>query len=135
KRIEDQLVNRDMALELTDNAKLYLGHKGYDPVMGARPLRRTIQREIEDTLSEKILFNEFVPGQIVIVDVDGDPTDVEKTSLTFRAADKPASIPDTPPAELAGERAPKSPGAGTGTMPPKSPGAGPRGGMAGEGAG
>ncbi|MEU6248392.1 hypothetical protein, partial [Glycomyces sp. NPDC047010] len=55
KRIEDQLVNRDMALELTDNAKLYLGHKGYDPVMGARPLRRTIQREIEDTLSEKIL--------------------------------------------------------------------------------
>jgi ATP-dependent Clp protease ATP-binding subunit ClpC len=133
KRIEDQLTNRDMALELTDNAKLYLGHKGYDPVMGARPLRRTIQREIEDTLSEKILFNEFVPGQIVIVDVDGDPKDVEKTNLTFRAADKPAGIPDTPPAELAGERAPKSPGAGTGTMPPKSPGAGPRGGQVGQG--
>jgi ATP-dependent Clp protease ATP-binding subunit ClpC len=133
KRIEDQLANRDMALELTDNAKLYLGHKGYDPVMGARPLRRTIQREIEDTLSEKILFNEFVPGQIVIVDVDGDPKDVEKTNLTFRAADKPASVPDTPPAELAGERAPKSPGAGTGTMPPKSPGAGPRGGQVGQG--
>jgi ATP-dependent Clp protease ATP-binding subunit ClpC len=42
-------------------------------------------------------------------------------------------VPDTPPAELAGERAPKSPGAGTGTMPPKSPGAGPRGGQVGQG--
>ena len=41
--------------------------------MGARPLRRTIQREIEDTLSERILFNELRPGQIVVVDCEGDP--------------------------------------------------------------
>ena len=43
-----------------------LSQRGYDPVLGARPLRRTIQREIEDSLSEKILFGEPRPGQIVI---------------------------------------------------------------------
>ena len=58
-RIESQLRNKDMGLELTENAKKWLAKKGWDPVMGARPLRRTIQREIEDALSEKILFNEL----------------------------------------------------------------------------
>ena len=57
--------------------------------MGARPLRRTIQREIEDALSEKILFNELRPGQIVVVDTDGDPETIENTKLVFRGADKP----------------------------------------------
>jgi ATP-dependent Clp protease ATP-binding subunit ClpC len=87
-RIETQLRNKDMGLELTDNAKKWLANKGWDPVMGARPLRRTIQREIEDALSERILFNELRPGQIVVVDTDGDPADVEKTKLTFSGADK-----------------------------------------------
>src|SRR6516162_1139683 len=63
-RIEAQLRNKDMSLELTDNTKRWLAKKGWDPVMGARPLRRTIQREIEDALSERILFNEVRPGQI-----------------------------------------------------------------------
>ena len=76
-----------MGLELTDNAKKCLAKKGFDPVLGARPLRRTIQREIEDTLSERILFNELRPGQIVVVDCEGDPTDLEKSKLTFRAAE------------------------------------------------
>ena len=58
-RIETQLRNKDMGLELTDNAKKWLAKKGWDPVLGARPLRRTIQREIEDALSERILFNEL----------------------------------------------------------------------------
>ena len=49
-----------------------LAKRGYDPVLGARPLRRTIQREIEDVLSEKILFGELRPGQIVLVDVEGE---------------------------------------------------------------
>ena len=62
-RIETQLRNKDMGLELTDNAKKYLAKKGFDPVLGARPLRRTIQREIEDTLSERILFNELRPAR------------------------------------------------------------------------
>jgi ATP-dependent Clp protease ATP-binding subunit ClpC len=70
-RVASQLKNRDMGLELTPDAKRFLAAKGYDPVLGARPLRRTIQREIEDALSEKILFNEVRPGQTVVVDCDG----------------------------------------------------------------
>ena len=84
-RIESQLKNKDMGLELTENSKRFLAKKGYDPVLGARPLRRTIQREIEDSLSEKILWGELRPGQIVVVDCTGDPADIENTELTFTA--------------------------------------------------
>ncbi len=101
-RIETQLRNKDMGLELTDNAKQYLATKGFDPVLGARPLRRTIQRDIEDNLSERILFNELNPGQIVIVDCEGDPTNIDSSSLTFRGTDKPAELPDAVPADLGG---------------------------------
>ncbi|WP_253763623.1 ATP-dependent Clp protease ATP-binding subunit [Hamadaea flava] len=85
KRIEAQLRNKDMTLELTGNAKRWLAKKGWDPVMGARPLRRTIQREIEDSLSERILFNELKSGQKVVVDCEGDPAD-ENSKLVFRDA-------------------------------------------------
>ncbi|NIL44196.1 ATP-dependent Clp protease ATP-binding subunit, partial [Salinispora arenicola] len=88
-RIETQLRNKDMGLELTDNAKKYLATKGFDPVLGARPLRRTIQRDIEDNLSERILFNELTPGQIIVVDCDGDPTNIDTSTLTFHGTDKP----------------------------------------------
>ncbi|MEO3742403.1 ATP-dependent Clp protease ATP-binding subunit [Plantactinospora sp. B5E13] len=99
-RIETQLRNKDMGLELTDNAKKYLAKKGFDPVLGARPLRRTIQRDIEDNLSERILFNELTPGQIVVVDCEGDPEDIDKSKLVFRGADKPVAVPDAVPASL-----------------------------------
>src|SRR5438309_7956388 len=99
-RIETQLRNKDMGLELTDNAKIWLAKKGWDPVMGARPLRRTIQREIEDSLSERILFNELKPGQSVVVDCEGDPNNVEQSKLTFRSAEEPAIVPGTVPANL-----------------------------------
>ncbi|WP_433082255.1 ATP-dependent Clp protease ATP-binding subunit [Dactylosporangium sp. CA-052675] len=101
-RIETQLRNKDMGLELTDNAKKFLANKGYDPVLGARPLRRTIQREIEDSLSERILFNELRPGQIVVIDCEGDPAQFEKSKLVFNGADRPGAVPDAVPAELAG---------------------------------
>ena len=84
-RVETQLANKDMALEITPAAKKLLAHRGFDPVLGARPLRRTIQREIEDALSERILFNELRPGQIVVVDCDGDPADIMHATLTFTA--------------------------------------------------
>ncbi|MDG4822443.1 ATP-dependent Clp protease ATP-binding subunit [Asanoa sp. WMMD1127] len=99
-RIEAQLRNKDMGLELTDNAKKYLAKKGFDPVLGARPLRRTIQRDIEDSLSERILFNELKPGQIVVVDCEGDPDNIEKSKLVFRGAEKPVEVPDAVPADL-----------------------------------
>ncbi|MBO4162119.1 MULTISPECIES: ATP-dependent Clp protease ATP-binding subunit [Micromonospora] len=101
-RIEGQLRNKDMGLELTDNAKKYLSKKGFDPVLGARPLRRTIQRDIEDNLSERILFNELTPGQIVVVDCEGDPEDIEKSKLVFHGSDRPAEVPDAVPADLGG---------------------------------
>jgi ATP-dependent Clp protease ATP-binding subunit ClpC len=88
KRIEEQLRNKDMGLELTDNAKKYLAKKGYDPVLGARPLRRTIQRELEDTLSERILFHELKPGQNVLVDCEGDPEQIETAKLTYTGSNK-----------------------------------------------
>ncbi|HLL65528.1 MAG TPA: hypothetical protein VK453_07225, partial [Micromonosporaceae bacterium] len=99
-RIETQLRNKDMGLELTDNAKRFLAKKGYDPVLGARPLRRTIQREIEDSLSERILFNDLRAGQIVVVDCEGDPEDIDSSELTFRGADRGAAVPDAVPADL-----------------------------------
>ncbi|MEU7754540.1 ATP-dependent Clp protease ATP-binding subunit [Micromonospora sp. NPDC049101] len=104
-RIEGQLRNKDMGLELTDNAKKYLAAKGFDPVLGARPLRRTIQRDIEDNLSERILFNELTPGQIVVVDCEGDPNDIDKSKLVFHGADKPVEVPDAVPADLGGTAA------------------------------
>ncbi|MEV5692422.1 ATP-dependent Clp protease ATP-binding subunit [Micromonospora globbae] len=104
-RIETQLRNKDMGLELTENAKKYLATKGFDPVLGARPLRRTIQRDIEDNLSERILFNELTPGQIVVVDCEGDPNDIDKSKLVFRGADKPVTVPDAVPADLGGTAA------------------------------
>ncbi len=70
--LDKRLRDKDMGIELTRAAKDLLAERGYDPVLGARPLRRTIQREIEDALSEKILFGELRPGSIVVVDVEGE---------------------------------------------------------------
>ena len=70
RRVTNALEQKDMGLELTDKAKNLLAKRGFDPVLGARPLRRTIQREIEDQLSEKILFGEIGAGEIVTVDVE-----------------------------------------------------------------
>lgn len=67
-----RMVEQGMFLEMTDGARSLLADKGFDPVLGARPLRRAIQREIEDVLSEKILFGELKTGHTVVVDVAGE---------------------------------------------------------------
>jgi len=74
-------------------AKRLLGQKGYDPVLGARPLRRAIQREIEDALSEKILFGELKAGQVVIVDAEGEGLLGE---FTFRGVPKGETVVPVP---------------------------------------
>ncbi len=105
-RVGNQLKAKDMAMELTDKAKALLAKRGFDPVLGARPLRRTIQREIEDQLSEKILFEELGPGQLVTVDVegwDGEGTG-EDAKFTFSGAPKAAG-PDGPDLAKAGATA------------------------------
>ncbi|MCB2413230.1 ATP-dependent Clp protease ATP-binding subunit [Demequina sp. TTPB684] len=71
-RLDERMKDKDMGIELTDAAKRLLAERGYDPVLGARPLRRALQREIEDPLSEKILFGEITSGQIIRVDAQGD---------------------------------------------------------------
>ncbi|MBY6413241.1 ATP-dependent Clp protease ATP-binding subunit [Rhodococcus sp. BP-252] len=102
-RVEGALRNKDMSIEVTEKAKSLLAKRGFDPVLGARPLRRTIQREIEDQLSEKILFGEIEAGQIVLVDVenwDGEGQG-EDAKFTFRGEKKPISVPDELPVDLA----------------------------------
>jgi ATP-dependent Clp protease ATP-binding subunit ClpC len=99
-KVDDRLKDRDMAIELRPAAKDLLSQRGYDPVLGARPLRRTIQREIEDSLSEKILFGELRPGQIVIVDTEGSG---ETAKFTFNGVPKPEVVPDVPSPEMASE--------------------------------
>jgi ATP-dependent Clp protease ATP-binding subunit ClpC len=101
-RVEVQLRNKDMELELTTLAKKLLAKRGFDPVLGARPLRRTIQRDIEDQLSEKILFGEIGSGQIVIVDVeswDGEGP-AEDAQFAFRGVAKTLRVPDVPLVDL-----------------------------------
>jgi len=72
-RLSNQLAGQGMGLELTDAVKHHLAEHGYDPTLGARPLRRAIQRLIEDPLSERLLHKEFKAGEIVIVDVEDVP--------------------------------------------------------------
>jgi len=84
-----------MKQKVNDELKQHFRPEFLNPVLGARPLRRTIQREIEDNLSERILFNELRPGQIVVTDCEGDPTDVDKSKLVFRGAEKPVPVPDS----------------------------------------
>ncbi|MFP4636131.1 MAG: ATP-dependent Clp protease ATP-binding subunit, partial [Nitriliruptoraceae bacterium] len=96
RRVKAQLRTKGLDVELTDNLKAWLAEKGYDQQLGARPLRRTIQREVEDKLSERILFGEFGHGQLIVADVDE-----ESDSVTFRAVDSPEA-PDVPPVQMAG---------------------------------
>src|SRR5690348_8507155 len=91
KRVVDQLESQGLGFELTQPAKLLLAKKGYDPALGARPLRRAIQRLVEDPLSEKILWKEFHAGETVIVDAEGE-------EVAFRAVEGV----EPPPVELAG---------------------------------
>lgn len=69
-KLDDRMLDQGMALQLTPSARALLAHKGFDKTLGARPLRRAVQREIEDVLSEKILFSELREGQTVTVDVE-----------------------------------------------------------------
>ena len=70
--LQRRLAERKLTLELTDEAKAQLAERGYDPVFGARPLKRTIQRMIENPLAVQVLGGQFSEGDHIVVDVDGD---------------------------------------------------------------
>jgi ATP-dependent Clp protease ATP-binding subunit ClpC len=71
-QVTESLKEKDISLEITDSAKDLLGKEGYDPVFGARPLRRTIQNLVEDPLAESLLQGDFFPGDSVMIDTDTD---------------------------------------------------------------
>ena len=91
-RVREQLDARKLEIVLTDDAKEFLVTRGYDPELGARPLRRAIQRLLEDPLSERVLLGDFKAGTTILVGLDE-----ENEELSFEAV----SAPSTPPVELA----------------------------------
>ncbi|MDK6301943.1 ATP-dependent Clp protease ATP-binding subunit [Corynebacterium sp. UMB9976] len=93
-RVRRALEDKDMGIEVSEKAKNLLAKRGFDPVLGARPLRRTIQREIEDELSEKILFGEFGAGEIVTVDVENWDGESAGKDAKFVFGSKPKPLPE-----------------------------------------
>ncbi len=87
KRLTTQLESQGLGIELTQSAKEFLAEVGYDPQLGARPLRRAIQRHLEDALSEKILYKQFAAGQIIVADAEDDPENPGKKHIVFRAVE------------------------------------------------
>lgn len=107
-QLNDRLFERHMELDLTDKAKDLLAQKGFDPLLGARPLRRVIQRDIEDAVSEKILMGELNDNERVIVDADGEGILGE---FTFRSEpfELPAAGENDPSKDVVEENAEPQP--------------------------
>ena len=89
-KLDKRLAEQDLTIKLTQDAKELLADRGYDPVLGARPLRRAIQRDIEDVLSEKLLYGEFAGIKTIVVGVDEDNVPV---TFTFTGYAKDAELP------------------------------------------
>jgi ATP-dependent Clp protease ATP-binding subunit ClpC len=115
-RLRDQLLGQGIGIQLTPSARELLAGEGFDPALGARPLRRAIQRLVEDPLSEQLLAGEWQPGEVVRVDV-------EDGAIVFSKGD-PA---DTPALTVSSPAPSKEPRA---TMPPARPGRSRSGGSA-----
>ncbi|MBC7630849.1 AAA family ATPase, partial [Aeromicrobium sp.] len=93
--LEKRLAEKDMGIELTTEAKSLLAERGFDKLLGARPLRRAVQREIEDVMAEKLLYGEIRPGQLVLVGVEGEGIEAVFT-FEGRAKAEP-ELPEVPP--------------------------------------
>jgi ATP-dependent Clp protease ATP-binding subunit ClpC len=101
KRLREQMATHEVTIELTDDAKELLVDKGYDPAMGARPLRRAIQRLIEDPLADYVLGRSIEPGSTILVsrkvNEDGEPG--EEVDITFIPGDVTPEKVTVPPEE------------------------------------
>jgi ATP-dependent Clp protease ATP-binding subunit ClpC len=93
-RIRESMAERELQLELTDEAKDLLVEKGWDPAMGARPLRRAIQRYIEDPLADFVLREQLMPGATVVVNPapDGEEGDVRLTIVKPKKQKTPVGV-------------------------------------------
>ncbi|EPH03282.1 ATP-dependent Clp protease ATP-binding subunit ClpC [Propionibacterium sp. oral taxon 192 str. F0372] len=100
--IEARLSDRDMGIELTPAARELIAKRGFDPVLGARPLRRAIQRDIEDQIAEQILFGELGAGTIVVVDAVPGADEVSTEAFTFVGTPK-VSAPETAAVAMGGD--------------------------------
>jgi ATP-dependent Clp protease ATP-binding subunit ClpC len=102
KRLREQMAQHEVSIELTDEAKELLVDKGYDAAMGARPLRRAIQRYIEDPLADYVLGREIEPGSTILVartrNEDGEPSDeVDITFIPGTVTPEQVTVPPTEP--------------------------------------
>ena len=100
RRLREQMATHEVSIELTDEAKELLVDKGYDPAMGARPLRRAIQRYIEDPLADFVLGRQLEPGSTILIARAND----EEADITVVPPSPPEVIgvsaaPDAPPDE------------------------------------
>jgi ATP-dependent Clp protease ATP-binding subunit ClpC len=103
KRLREQMATHEVTVELTDEAKDLLVDKGYDPAMGARPLRRAIQRFIEDPLADYVLGRQLEPGSTILVGrkagaegADGDEVDI--TFIPGEVTPEKVTVPPEAPA-------------------------------------
>ena len=102
-QVRVELDEKEISLEITEAAKAHLGEKGFDPVLGARPLRRLIQDEIEDNLSDEVLSRRLVAGDVAMIDLDDDGA-IKITSKKAKAKPK-AKAKAEPEAEVEAETA------------------------------
>jgi ATP-dependent Clp protease ATP-binding subunit ClpC len=98
KRVREQMSLHEVTIELTDEAKELLVEKGYDPAMGARPLRRAIQRYIEDPLADFVLGRELEPGSTILVGRKGETEDVDIVVLPPDVTAEQVTVPPEAPA-------------------------------------
>ena len=103
KRLREQMAEHEAAIELTEEAKELLVEKGYDPAMGARPLRRAIQRFIEDPLADFVLGRSIKPGSTIVVDRKDDEDEVDISIVEGQAPEEPekVTVPAEPPTDEA----------------------------------
>ena len=93
RRLREQMAQHEATIELTEAAKDLLVEKGYDPTMGARPLRRAIQRYIEDPLADFVLGAELVPGSTVRVDRKEDEDEIDITLIEPEGEREKVAVP------------------------------------------
>ena len=106
-QVKKELEEKKIGLEITEEAKKHLAEKGFDPVLGARPLRRLIQNEVEDALSDEVLGGQLNAGDIAVVDFEDDKIIIRNKKGEANAvdagddsgADDEASADDEAPVE------------------------------------